>query len=162
MSLSDVLAQVQAGHALGDAGVSLVGGEPLAQPEACASLCVALRALGIHVIVYTGFAYEDLLGLVEAIPAYQHVLENADILVDGPFIQAESDPDIAYRGSHNQRVIDLQLTRECRQPVIIHWDQQQTVTIKPGGLMVMRARLAQMFAGRKARARNCGQVGRSI
>ncbi len=111
ITVEDVVTQVQANLAAGDVGVSLVGGEPLAQPEACASLCAVLRDMGAHVIVFTGLVYEDILSLVDVIPAYQAILDNANILVDGPFIRAEYDPDIAYRGSRNQRVIDLQLTR---------------------------------------------------
>lgn len=162
MSVEDVLKHVKQGLARGDVGVSLVGGEPLAQPEACAELCVALHESGVHVIVYTGMAYDDMVGLIEVIPAYQVILDNADILVDGPFIRFEYDPAIAYRGSRNQRVIDLRATGARGHFVTLsrQWDRQQTITIKPDGSLVTSALLAQVFAGRRSHARRfaCGQA----
>ena len=168
MSVEDVLSQVGQGLSRGDVGVSLVGGEPLAQPETCADLCVALHESGVHVIVYTGLTYEDLVSLTEVMPAYQVILDNVNILVDGPFIRSEYDPVIAYRGSRNQRVIDLRATQArghivtpslCSgQALSREWDRQQTITIQPGGSMVTSAFLAQVFTGRRSRARNCGQA----
>ena len=160
MTLAQILAEVKEGRARGDVGVSLVGGEPLAQPEACAELCVALHESGVHVIVFTGLTYQDMVGLIEVIPAYQVILNNADVLVDGPFIRDEYDARIAYRGSRNQRVIDLRATQAHGHIVTLsrEWDRRQTVTIQPGGSMVTSAFLAQVFTGRRSRARNCGQA----
>jgi len=160
MPVEDVLNQVKQGHACGDVGVSLVGGEPLAQPEACAELCIVLREMGIHVVVYSGLAYEDIASLVPVIPAFQSILNHADVLVDGPFIRSEYDPAIAYRGSRNQRVIDLGATRAHGHVVTLsrEWDRRQTIIIQLGGSMVTSAFLAQVFTGRRSRARNCGQA----
>jgi organic radical activating enzyme len=160
MTLPQVLAEVAAGRARGDVGVSLVGGEPLAQPEACAELCVALHESGVHVIVFTGLTYQDIVSLVEAIPAYEVILDNANVLVDGPFIRDEYDARIAYRGSRNQQAIDLRATQARDHIVTLsrEWDRQQTITIQPGGSMVTSAFLAQVFTGRRSRARNCGQA----
>jgi anaerobic ribonucleoside-triphosphate reductase activating protein len=160
MTLAQILAEVKEGRARGDVGVSLVGGEPLAQPEACAELCVALHESGVHVIVFTGLTYQDIVSLVEAIPAYEVILDNANVLVDGPFIRDEYDARIAYRGSRNQRAIDLRATQARGHIVTLsrEWDRQQTITIQPGGSMVTSAFLAQVFTGRRSRARNCGQA----
>ena len=160
MSVEDVLKQVRPGLARGDVGVSLVGGEPLAQPEVCAELSAALREMGVHVVVYSGLVYEDIASLVTVISAFQMILNHADVLVDGPFIRSEYDPAIAYRGSRNQRVIDLRATRECGHLVTLdqEWDQHLAITIRPGGTLVMPARVSPMFAGSRARARNCGQT----
>jgi len=160
MALAQILAEVKEGRARGDVGVSLVGGEPLAQPEVCAELCVALHESGVHVIVFTGLTYQDIVSLVEAIPAYEVILDNANVLVDGPFIRDEYDARIAYRGSRNQRAIDLRATQARGHIVTLsrEWDRQQTITIQPGGSMVTSAFLAQVFTGRRSRARNCGQA----
>lgn len=157
-SVEEVLKEIQAGIAGGDTGVSLVGGEPLAQPEACAALCAALRDLGVHTIVYTGLVYEDVLDLAQTIPAYQLILDHADVLVDGPFVPAEYDPNVAYRGSRNQRVIDLRATRARGCMVTLEWDEQFAIVIRPDGSMTMPANLARLFDGRKTRARNCGEM----
>ena len=160
MTLAQILAEVKEGRARGDVGVSLVGGEPLAQPEGCAELCVALHESGVHVIVFTGLTYQDIVSLVEAIPAYEVILDNANVLVDGPFIRDEYDARIAYRGSRNQRAIDLRATQARGHIVTLsrEWDRQQTITIQPGGSMVTSAFLAQVFTGRRSRARNCGHA----
>jgi anaerobic ribonucleoside-triphosphate reductase activating protein len=162
MPVEDVLKHVRQGLARGDVGVSLVGGEPLAQPEAYAELCIALRKLGMHIIVYSGLAYEDIVSLVEAIPAYEVILDHANVLVDGPFVRSKCDPAIAYRGSRNQRVIDLPATQARGHIVTLscEWDRRQTITIKPGGSMVTSALLAQVLAGRRSHARRfaCGQA----
>ncbi len=160
MPVEDVLNQVKQGHACGDVGVSLVGGEPLAQPEACAELCVALHEWGIHVIVYTGLTHEDVVSLTAVIPGFQVILDHANVLVDGPFIRPEYDSEIAYRGSRNQRVINLRAT-QTRGHIVTQsreWDRRQTVTIQPGGSTVTSAFLAQVFTGHRSRARNCGQA----
>ena len=102
MSVEDVLKRVRQGLARGDVGVSLVGGEPLAQPEGCADLCIALHELGVHVIVYSGLVYEDMISLVGAFPAYKVILDHANVLVDGPFIRSEYDTRVACRGSRNR------------------------------------------------------------
>ncbi len=160
ISVEDVVKRVRQGLARGDVGVSLVGGEPLAQPEACAELCAALHEMGVHIILYSGLVYDDIVSLVPAVPAFQAILNYADVLVDGPFIRSEYDPAIAYRGSRNQQVIDLRATRECGQLIALdqEWDRRLAITIRPGGTLVMPARVSPMFAGSRARARNCGQT----
>jgi|GEM_PF-116916 len=160
MSVEEVLRRVKQGSACGDVGVSLVGGEPLAQPEACAELCVALREMSVHVVVYSGLVCEDIASLVSAVPAFHVILNHADVLVDGPFIRSEYDARVAYRGSRNQRVIDLRTTQARGHIVTLsrEWDRRQTITIQPGGSMMTLAFLAQVFTGRRSRARNCGQA----
>lgn len=93
-------------------GVTISGGEPLAQAEACAELVARVKAAGVHVVVYTGYTYEQLAQLKD--PAVRRVLALADVLVDGPFLAALDGQGLAYRGSSNQRVIDLTATRKAR------------------------------------------------
>lgn len=85
-------------------GVTLSGGEPFLQPVAAAALAAQLKAAGLHLIGYTGFLFEELFGGGEAA---DRLLGELDVLVDGPFITAERDPALAFRGSRNQRVIDV-------------------------------------------------------
>ncbi|MDP2936433.1 MAG: 4Fe-4S single cluster domain-containing protein, partial [Dehalococcoidia bacterium] len=91
-------------------GVTISGGEPLAQPEACAELAARLKATGIHVAVYTGYTYEEVAWSTD--PAVRRVLELADVVIDGPYVVALHERRLPYRGSSNQRVIDLRATRE--------------------------------------------------
>lgn len=94
-------------------GVTFSGGEPFAQPEALARLGRRVKELGKHLMIYTGYTYEQLLSLSTERPAVGELLGLADILVDGPYVEEQRDLTLPYRGSANQRVIDLKKTREC-------------------------------------------------
>ena len=93
-------------------GVTLSGGEPFAQAEACAELARRAHQHGLNVWTYTGYTYERLLQRAQNEPDVQALLAQTDVLVDGPFLLAERSLDLLYRGSRNQRLIDLQHTRE--------------------------------------------------
>ena len=88
------------------AGVTLTGGEPMMQPQACLELARAAHAAGKNVWCYTGFTFEAL--LQEADPQRLALLRETDVLVDGPFLLAQRSLDVRFRGSRNQRLIDVQ------------------------------------------------------
>lgn len=88
-------------------GITLTGGEPFMQPEACAELARAAHARGLNVWCFTGYVYEQLLSR----PGAQALLDEVDVLVDGPFIMAQRSLELRFRGSRNQRVIDMARTR---------------------------------------------------
>ncbi|MCL1795406.1 MAG: anaerobic ribonucleoside-triphosphate reductase activating protein [Clostridia bacterium] len=89
-------------------GVTLTGGEPLEQAPACLSLLDALPKT-LSVWLYSGYTYEEI--RQGGTPQQLALLEAADVLVDGRFEQAHKSLSIPYRGSKNQRVIDLRATR---------------------------------------------------
>lgn len=86
------------------ANVTFSGGDPMYQCDGFAELA---RAIHTHsnkdIWCYTGFTYETLITR-----AQRELLELLDVLVDGPFIQSLRDPDLLFRGSSNQRIIDVQ------------------------------------------------------
>ncbi|MFN8472140.1 MAG: 4Fe-4S single cluster domain-containing protein [Anaerolineae bacterium] len=90
-------------------GVTVTGGEPMLQPKGLLALLQRLKARGLHVVVYTGFTLEALAWRLE--PEIREVLELTDILVDGPFVARLADGAGEWRGSRNQRVIDMAATR---------------------------------------------------
>ena len=93
-------------------GVSILGGEPFQQPDGLLALVRALRALGCrHVLVYSGYTYERLRRMAEHQPAIGAVLDEINVLVDGPYVGALADRAGSWTGSGNQRVIDLVATR---------------------------------------------------
>ena len=85
-------------------GVTLSGGEPFAQPEAFAQLAQLCKEAGLEVASYTGYTFEQLL---EGTPQQKKLLESVDVLIDGPFLQAEKSLEIAFRGSRNQRILNV-------------------------------------------------------
>ena len=85
-------------------GVTFSGGEPFAQPEGFAKLAKLLKAEGYEVASYSGFTFEELLSGSDA---QKELLSSIDILIDGPFVMAERSLEIAFRGSRNQRILDM-------------------------------------------------------
>ena len=85
-----------------DKGLTLSGGEPFLQPQPLACLAKGAKALGRHVMAYTGFLFEELLERPDARP----LLEQLDLLVDGPYVQAQRSLELRFRGSANQRILD--------------------------------------------------------
>lgn len=97
-------------------GLTLSGGEPFEQPEACLVLAEAAKALGLNVWIYSGYTYEALKKQKNA--AVLGLLALCDVLVDGPFVLAERSLELDFRGSKNQRLIDLKKTREAGSVVL--------------------------------------------
>ena len=100
--------------------MTLSGGEPFSQPEEHAQLAQLLHQNGYEVAAYTGYTFEQLL---EGTPQQRHLLENIDVLVDGPFIAAQKNLSLRFRGSSNQRLIDMKKTRAAGE--VILWDEAQ-------------------------------------
>ncbi len=92
-------------------GVTLSGGEPFLQPAACAELARRAHQKGLNVWVYSGYTYEQLQEMAQSDPDVRALLNEADVLVDGPFLLSERSLELDFRGSRNQRLIDLNKTR---------------------------------------------------
>ncbi|OPY57689.1 MAG: Pyruvate formate-lyase 1-activating enzyme [Pelotomaculum sp. PtaU1.Bin035] len=88
-------------------GVTFSGGEPFIQALPLAWLGREVKKLGLDVITYTGFTWEWLLSLSQEDQAVKELLLVSDYIVDGPFVLAERDPELPFRGSRNQRIIDV-------------------------------------------------------
>ena len=96
-------------------GITLTGGEPFLQIDSADEIARAVKNFGLSVWCYTGFIFEDL--PPEAAP----LLKNIDVLIDGAFIESQRDLELQFRGSRNQRIIDLNKTRE--QNKIVLWTE---------------------------------------
>lgn len=83
--------------------VTLSGGEPLDQPEAVLELVVRLKELGYNVLVFSGYTFDEIM----ADPAKTVIMQYTDTLVDGRFDISRQSYDLNYRGSANQRIIDV-------------------------------------------------------
>ncbi len=92
-------------------GVTFSGGEPFCQAEALAKLGKEIKALGLNIITYTGYTFEQLYENRDK-NHWGELLEVTDYLIDGPFILAQKDWEIKFRGSSNQRYIDCQKSLE--------------------------------------------------
>jgi anaerobic ribonucleoside-triphosphate reductase activating protein len=100
------------------AGITLTGGEPFEQAGALIELARRVREKGLSVWAYSGYRYEDLLTGVPD-PATALLLEQVDVLVDGPFVEALKSLELPWRGSSNQRLIDVVASREAGE--VVEW-----------------------------------------
>ncbi len=86
------------------ADVTFTGGDPMMQPEGFTELARAIRERSRKTIwCYTGYTYEALLTM----PPQRELMQHLDVLVDGPFVQSLRDEQLRFRGSSNQRMIDV-------------------------------------------------------
>lgn len=91
-------------------GLTFSGGEPFLQPAPLSVLAKWCHAHNLNVWCYSGFTYEQLSEMGKSDEAVKTLLGEIDVLVDGKFIEEELDLTLAFRGSKNQRVIDMKKT----------------------------------------------------
>ncbi len=103
-------------------GVTLSGGEPFEQPRPLAELAARVHAAGKDVIAYSGYTYEELLDKSHKEPAIMDLLLNTDTLIDGQFVREQMDLELKFRGSANQRVIDVKRSLEKGQAVTFEFE----------------------------------------
>lgn len=89
------------------AGVTFSGGDPMMQVEALAELAAYVKSKGMNVWCYTGYTFEELMVLAEKNDNYKKALEQIDVLVDGRFVMDLKSFDVQFRGSSNQRILDV-------------------------------------------------------
>ena len=104
MPVGEIIAQLAATKYLD--GITLSGGDPFTQPAVVKALAEAAKALGLSVWSYTGWTVEELLG-GDAGEEARDALSSVDVLVDGRFVLARRSESCIYRGSDNQRLIDV-------------------------------------------------------
>jgi anaerobic ribonucleoside-triphosphate reductase activating protein len=100
-------------------GVTLSGGDPMFQPEASAEIAKFCQENGLNVWCYTGFKVEELLKTAETNANLKTLLQNIDVLVDGKFKQEEKSLNLYFKGSKNQRVLDMKETLKQQKAVEI-------------------------------------------
>lgn len=103
---TDKIVETMADNPLLD-GLTLTGGDPFCQPEPCAQLAHEAKRLGLNVWAYSGWTYEQLLKKAEEEPPIRDLLSEIDVLVDGPFLLSQRTLELRFRGSKNQRLIDV-------------------------------------------------------
>ena len=103
----------------GQDGITFSGGDPMEQAEACFEVAKHCKSLGLNVWCYTGYTFEELLEKANYIKAINDFLNNIDVLVDGKFILAEKSYDSPFRGSKNQRIIDVKESLKVNKAIEI-------------------------------------------
>lgn len=88
----------------------------MAQASACGELAQAVHRLGMNVWCYTGYTWEALMEAQD--PDQRMFLEQIDVLIDGPFLLAQKSLNLKFRGSANQRLIDVQASLKAQHVVL--------------------------------------------
>lgn len=129
VTISNLVEQVLlAAEQHGVEGISLLGGEPTAQAAGGSILARRVREAGLSVMVYSGFTLEELRDRGE--PATLELLEQTDLLVDGPYLGEFPESRRRWVGSTNQRVHALSIRYRVDDPC---WERPNTLEIRLNG-----------------------------
>ena len=104
-------------------GLTLSGGDPLYQVKECLEIIKYARKKGLNIWVYTGFTWEEIMKMSKKDKIYLEFLKYVDVLVDGRFILEERDLSLLFRGSRNQRLIDV--PKSLKEDKIILLDEYE-------------------------------------
>lgn len=119
VSLSELLSSIDNNPLL--RGITLSGGEPFLQAKELYPLARAVKEKGMDVITYTGYTWEDLQKMAAGDLPIQRLMELSDYIVDGPFKKELRDISLPFRGSANQRVIDVAASLSSGDVVLAPW-----------------------------------------
>ncbi len=101
----------------GQDGITFSGGDPMFQAEACLEIAKYCKNLNLNIWCYTGYTFEQLLALKN--PEIIEFLNYIDILVDGKFILEQRSLDLKFKGSANQRIIDVPKSLEEQKVILV-------------------------------------------
>ena len=103
----------------GQDGITFSGGDPFVQSKECAEIAKYARNKGYNIWSYTGFTFEQLLVLSEKKPEIMDFLKEIDILIDGKFELSKKSYTSKFRGSSNQRIIDVKKSLKKKKAVLV-------------------------------------------
>ena len=109
----------------GQDGITFSGGDPMMQPKACSEIAKYARSKGLNIWSYTGYDYEVLLELSKKKPEIMDFLKELDVLVDGRFVLSRKSYSCIFRGSTNQRIIDVKQSLKKKKAVLVDKYEQK-------------------------------------
>ena len=102
-------------------GVTFSGGDPLEQADRFAYMAKKFKDKGLNIWCYTGYTLENLLEIMKNDNGIKDLLKNIDVLVDGKFQLANRKAGLRFRGSSNQRIIDIKESLKLGSIVILEY-----------------------------------------
>lgn len=120
ISIESIISKIQKNPLLD--GVTFSGGEPFEQAKVLSGLATELKRLGHHIITYTGYTYEHIVENAEKMEGWMALLHETDILIDGPFKTEKRNLSLRFKGSENQRIIDVKKTQLNKEIILVEWD----------------------------------------
>jgi anaerobic ribonucleoside-triphosphate reductase activating protein len=124
---------------VGQDGITFSGGDPFFQPGPCSILAEYIKSKGMNVWCYTGWTYEELINISKDKKEVMDFLKQIDVLVDGRFVLEKKSYNCIFRGSTNQRIIDVPQSLKKKKVVLvdkyIHQEKLETRK-RPEGLFI--------------------------
>ena len=102
-------------------GVTFSGGDPIEQAHSFAYMAKAFKNSNLNIWCYTGYTFEELLEAMKVDTSLRDFLNNIDVLVDGKFEEDKKEDGLKFRGSSNQRIIDV--TNSLKENKIVLWNE---------------------------------------
>lgn len=99
-------------------GVTFSGGEPLEQAENLAKLALMIKKENLNIWCYTGYEFEYIIDNMDKMNGWENLIKNIDVLVDGTFQQDKIKSNFKYKGSSNQRIIDIKKSIEAKKVIL--------------------------------------------
>jgi len=100
-------------------GITFSGGEPFEQAEAFAFLAQEAKKMNLDIVTYTGYTYEYLKENSSKYKGWNALLDKTDLLVDGRYESDKRNLLLRFRGSENQRIIDIKKTKAENRIVVM-------------------------------------------
>lgn len=100
-------------------GITFSGGDPLFQVEAVLEIAKHAKKNKLNIWCYTGFTFEQLWIMTKSNKKLLELLNNIDVLIDGKFILEEKSLNVLFRGSKNQRILDIKKSLKMGKPIEI-------------------------------------------
>jgi len=113
-------------------GITFSGGEPFLWGNELAEIGRAARDAGMDVMTYSGFTYEQLLEKAKSEDGVRRLLTVTNFLVDGPFVLAQRDLSLKFRGSRNQRILDVTCYPNSENARVLDLDHPSSIRHTPG------------------------------
>jgi len=110
INIEDILDMIKKNPLLD--GVTFSGGDPFEQAESFAELGKKVKKLGLNIVTYTGYTYEEILRQIDIKRGWKDLFYVTDILIDGPFEINKKSLELKFKGSSNQRIIDIKESLE--------------------------------------------------
>lgn len=101
-------------------GVTFSGGEPFLQAKIFSKLAKESHKMGLNVMSYTGYIFEDIISKFDEKSDWKELIENIDILVDGPFDLSKKSLLLKFKGSENQRIIDVKKSLKNKEVILLY------------------------------------------
>ncbi|MVX65398.1 anaerobic ribonucleoside-triphosphate reductase activating protein [Clostridium chromiireducens] len=102
-------------------GVTFSGGDPWEQADKFAYMAKEFKNNGLNIWSYTGYTYEDIIGNIDSRLGWRDLLNNIDVLVDGRFEEGKMLDGLKFRGSTNQRIIDVKESLKLKEIIVLNY-----------------------------------------